>query len=162
MKCATLVRRSTTTHMESYPHLVLGNPVMKSIPILSHFQSGIGSGCNNPAGFWFSAFTLLHTSHKAICSAMSFLRLFHPNLSFMSMYILVLPGLIEYGELCASCKISFRSSESCGTQIRFPCHKVPCSSSWNPLALPLPIFSLISSISLSVFWASLILSNKVG
>ena len=28
----------------------MGNPVMKSIEILSHFPSGMGRGCNNPVG----------------------------------------------------------------------------------------------------------------
>jgi hypothetical protein len=30
---------------------------MKSIPISSHFHSGIFKGCSNPAGLWCSAFT---------------------------------------------------------------------------------------------------------
>ena len=46
--------------------LVRGKPVMKSIPICSHFQSGTGNGWSNPAGFWCSAFTRLHTSHLAM------------------------------------------------------------------------------------------------
>jgi hypothetical protein len=39
--------------MESYPDLVLGKPVIKSMPTLSHFHYGIGNGCNKPAGFWW-------------------------------------------------------------------------------------------------------------
>src|SRR3954471_22117583 len=89
---------TTTTQIESYPDLVLGSPVMKSIPTLSHFHSGTGNGCSNPAGFWCSAFTRLHTSHRAICSAMSPFMLFRQNLSFRSIYIFVLPGCMEYGE----------------------------------------------------------------
>src|SRR3954467_4497012 len=92
MKWATLIKWSTTTQMESYPDLVLGNPVIKSIPTLSHFQSGTGNGYSSPASFWCSAFTRLHTSHRAICLAMSPFMLFHQNLLFKSIYIFVLPG----------------------------------------------------------------------
>src|SRR5207253_7692221 len=41
MKWATLVRRSTITHMESYPDWVRGNPTIKSMLISSHFHSGV-------------------------------------------------------------------------------------------------------------------------
>jgi hypothetical protein len=51
MKWATLVRRSTMTHIESYPAWVRGNSTMKSISISFHFHSGIFKGCSNPAGY---------------------------------------------------------------------------------------------------------------
>ena len=49
-KCVDLVRRSTMTHMVSYPVDVLGSLVMKSIVIHSYFHIG-SSGCtSNPDG----------------------------------------------------------------------------------------------------------------
>ena len=36
----------------------MGNPVMKSIDMLSHFPSGMGRGCNNPAGWLISLVSL--------------------------------------------------------------------------------------------------------
>jgi len=47
---ADLVSQSTTTHITSLPFFPFGNPVTKSMAIFSHFHSGIGSGCNSPAG----------------------------------------------------------------------------------------------------------------
>ena len=41
--------------MQSFPK-DLRKPVMKSIDILSHFFSGMGSGCNKPAGYVSSNF----------------------------------------------------------------------------------------------------------
>src|SRR3954465_14040250 len=55
MKCATLVSRSTMTQIESGLLLDLGSPVMKSMPICSHFHLVTRSGCNNPAGLWCSS-----------------------------------------------------------------------------------------------------------
>src|ERR1044071_8117524 len=43
-KCADFVNRSTITQIMSWPLVVVGNLVMKSIVIRSHFHSGI-SGC---------------------------------------------------------------------------------------------------------------------
>jgi len=48
-KCAYFVSLSTTTKIQSFL-FTLGNPVMKSIEILSHFCSSIGKGCSNMAG----------------------------------------------------------------------------------------------------------------
>jgi hypothetical protein len=44
IKCATFVRRSIITHIESLPFGVLGSPLMKSMLMSSHFHSGMGSG----------------------------------------------------------------------------------------------------------------------
>ena len=41
----------------------LGGPVMKSNEITSHFHSGIGIGCINPAGCRCSTFTCWHSKH---------------------------------------------------------------------------------------------------
>jgi hypothetical protein len=57
MKCATLVRRPTITHIESLPLGVLGSPLMKSILMSSHFHSGMGNDWSNPLGFWCYALT---------------------------------------------------------------------------------------------------------
>ena len=59
-KCADLVNLSTITQMVSSPLAVLGNLVMKSMVIRSHFHSGIYGCCNNPEGFWYSTLTLAH------------------------------------------------------------------------------------------------------
>jgi hypothetical protein len=48
-KCANFVNLSTTTNMQSFP-CVFGSPVMKSMDMLSHLCSGMGKGCNSPAG----------------------------------------------------------------------------------------------------------------
>src|SRR3954467_12920504 len=109
IKWATLIKWSTTTQIESYPDLVLGSPVIKSIPTLSHFQSSTGNGCSNPAGFWCSAFTRLHTSHRATCLAISPFMLFHQNLLFKSIYIFVLPDVwntASYGPPAKSTPLS--------------------------------------------------------
>ena len=74
-KCAYFVSRSTTTKMQSLPCTV-GNPVTKSIEMLSHFPSGMGRGCNKPAGWFISPLFLWKTSHSWICRSMSSLRPF--------------------------------------------------------------------------------------
>ena len=60
MKCADLVRRSTTTHTALFPFELRGRAVKKSIVTCSHFHSDIGKGCSNPAGLWCSTFTCWH------------------------------------------------------------------------------------------------------
>jgi hypothetical protein len=50
MKWADLLSLSTTTMMASFCLVEFGNPVMKSLEMVSHFHSGIGRGCNNLAG----------------------------------------------------------------------------------------------------------------
>ena len=52
IKFVVLLRLSTIAIMESFCFLVLGNPVIKSIVIVSHFHFGIGIGCNNIDGSW--------------------------------------------------------------------------------------------------------------
>ncbi|MFS7943686.1 hypothetical protein Hanom_Chr06g00503161 [Helianthus anomalus] len=56
-KCADLVNLSTITHTVSFPFLVFGNLVMKSIVTISHFHSGSSGCCSKPDGFWCSALT---------------------------------------------------------------------------------------------------------
>jgi hypothetical protein len=53
-KCANLVNLSTTTKIKSLP-CAFGNPVMKSIEMLSHLCYGMGRGCNNHVGCLFSS-----------------------------------------------------------------------------------------------------------
>jgi hypothetical protein len=50
MKWANLVKRSTMTHIELYPHEVWGKPTMKSIHMFSHFHTGMLKGCRFPVG----------------------------------------------------------------------------------------------------------------
>jgi hypothetical protein len=92
MKWATFVKRSTMTQIESYPAWVHGNPTMKSIPVSSHFHSGILRGCSNPAGLYCSAFTRWQVSHRATYSVTSCFILYHQYQVFKSLYILVLLG----------------------------------------------------------------------
>jgi hypothetical protein len=62
----------TTTMMASFYLVEVGNLVMKSMEMVSHFHSRIGRGCNNPIGCRCSAFTCWHSMHLARYSAMSF------------------------------------------------------------------------------------------
>ena len=48
---SAFVNLSTTTMMESCCLKVIGNPVIKSMEITSHFHSGTGKGDNKPAGY---------------------------------------------------------------------------------------------------------------
>ncbi|MFS7957030.1 hypothetical protein Hanom_Chr07g00661581 [Helianthus anomalus] len=50
-KWADLVNRSTITQIASFPFLVLGNLVTKSIVMSSHFHTGISNCCSRPEGF---------------------------------------------------------------------------------------------------------------
>ena len=87
MKWATLVSRSTMTQIESWPRLDLGSPVIKSIPISSHFHSGIFKGWSNPAGRWCSALTRWQISNLATNEPISRFIPCHQNLSRRSWYI---------------------------------------------------------------------------
>ena len=49
IKCDSFVNVSTTTMMESCCIQVIGNLVIKSMEITSHFHFGTGKGCNNTA-----------------------------------------------------------------------------------------------------------------
>ena len=57
-KCVDLVCLSTITQMVSCPPDVLGNFVMKSMVIRSHFHLGISVCYNSPEVFWYSALTI--------------------------------------------------------------------------------------------------------
>jgi hypothetical protein len=61
--------------MASFCLVEVGNPVMKSMEMVSHFHSRIGRGCNNPAGCRCSSFIYWHSMHLARYSAMSFFNL---------------------------------------------------------------------------------------
>ncbi|MFS7978410.1 hypothetical protein Hanom_Chr10g00915161 [Helianthus anomalus] len=62
-KCADFVNRSTIAQIVSWPLGVLGNFVIKSMEICSHFHLGISGCCRSPEGFWYSALTLAHVKH---------------------------------------------------------------------------------------------------
>jgi hypothetical protein len=72
MKWADLLNLSITTIMASFCLVDVGNPVMKSMEMVSHFHSGMGKGCNNPVGCQCFALTCCHSMHLAKYSAMSF------------------------------------------------------------------------------------------
>jgi hypothetical protein len=48
-KCANFINLSTTPKMQYLPY-ALGIPMIKSMEIVSHFFSGMGSGCSSPIG----------------------------------------------------------------------------------------------------------------
>ncbi|KAJ0437845.1 hypothetical protein HanHA300_Chr16g0606951 [Helianthus annuus] len=70
-KCAYFVKLSTITQIVSWPLGVVGNFIMKSIEICSHFHLGISGCCSRPEGFWYSAFTLAHVKHLPTYTATS-------------------------------------------------------------------------------------------
>ena len=50
IKCDAFVNLYTTIMMESCCLQVIGNPIIKSMEITSHFHYGTSKGCNKPAG----------------------------------------------------------------------------------------------------------------
>ena len=52
IKCDAFVNFSTTTMMESCCLIVIGNPVIKSMEMNSHFHFGIGKGWNKHPRCW--------------------------------------------------------------------------------------------------------------
>jgi hypothetical protein len=89
-KCANFLKLSTTMKMKSFP-CALGNPVMKSMDILSHLCSRIGRGYNSPVGCVCSSLFSWHVLHSLTCFITSSLRPFHENLSLTCLYILPMP-----------------------------------------------------------------------
>jgi hypothetical protein len=89
-KCEKFVNLSTTTKMKSFPY-ALGNPVMKSMDILSHLCSGIGKGCNSPAGCVCSYLFSWHVVHYLTCFITSSLMPFHAKFSLTYLYVLLMP-----------------------------------------------------------------------
>jgi hypothetical protein len=49
MKWVNLVKQSTMTYIELYPHEVRGKPTLKSMQMFSYFHSGMLKGCWLPA-----------------------------------------------------------------------------------------------------------------
>jgi hypothetical protein len=135
---------------------------MKSIPISSHFHSGIFNGYNNPVGLCCSALTHWHVSHNDTYSAISRFMPYHQYLVFRSLYILVLLGWIEYAKSCVSRIISSLIGFRLGTHIRFPNHKVPSPSSVKSLVLFFFMSYRISFSFSSSIYAFLISTSSVG
>lgn len=54
IKWDALENLSTTTKIESWCFPVMGNLVVKSTDIISHFHFGMAKGCNNLVGYWCS------------------------------------------------------------------------------------------------------------
>ena len=99
IKWADLIRRSTMTHMTLFPFLVLGSFEIKSMVICSHFHSGISNGCNNPRGFWCSAFTNRHVIHRETKAAISLFMLSHQNLPFKFLNMCSVEARVKHGYL---------------------------------------------------------------
>jgi hypothetical protein len=65
IKWADFLNLSTTTMMASFCLVEVGNPVMKSMEMVSHFHYEIGRGCNNLVGRRCSTLTYSHSRHLA-------------------------------------------------------------------------------------------------
>jgi len=63
IKWVDFLNLSTTSMMASFCLVDVGNPVMKSTEMVSHFHSRIGRGCNNPVGCQCSNLTYWHSRH---------------------------------------------------------------------------------------------------
>jgi len=92
LKCADLVRRSTTTHTAFFPFGLRGRVVTKSIVTCSHFYSDIGKVIQLVSGVQPSLAGTLDTSPHIV---RSLFIAFHQKYCFRSWYILVPPGCIE-------------------------------------------------------------------
>ena len=64
IKCVALVLFSTTTIMESCFLDIMGNLMMESIDISSHFHSVMGKVCSSPTGCW--CYALLEIARNTI------------------------------------------------------------------------------------------------
>ena len=118
-KSADLVRLSTTTQLAFFLEAEMGNPMMKSIEIESHFQVGIASGLNPPMGHWCSALTFGQVKHLSAYPVISLFILSHQMYCFKSRYIFVPPGCIKYRVLWAFVSIFSFNSALLGTHKRF-------------------------------------------
>ena len=88
--------------IESCCRKFFGRHVIKSILIVSHFYSGMGSGCNSPNGCWYSALTCWHSMQQAKYYATYFF-MFGQKKSFMIIVIILwYPGCPQYGRFCNS------------------------------------------------------------
>jgi hypothetical protein len=86
-KCANLVNLSTTTKIQYLP-CSIGNPLMKSIEMLSHLCSGMCRGCSNPAGCVCSSLFTWQVVHSLMWHITSSFRPFPENLSLTYLYFL--------------------------------------------------------------------------
>ena len=115
----------TTTMIESCCLKFLGRPVIKSILIVSHFHSRMGSGYNNPAWCWCSALTCRHSRQWAKYSTTFFM--FHQNKSFLIMEIIFwYRGFPEYGLLCSSSMTVYLVSLTLAIYSLFLYNNSPC------------------------------------
>ena len=102
IKWVALLNWSTMTMIESCCRKFFDRPVTKSIQIVSHFHSGMGSGCNNLVGYWCFTLNLLHSKQWAKYSSTYFF-MFGQKKSFMIMVIIFsYRGCPQYNCLCNS------------------------------------------------------------
>ncbi|GFR41554.1 hypothetical protein Agub_g2265 [Astrephomene gubernaculifera] len=85
------VRRSTKVTMVSYPAVVFGRCVMKSIDTLPHAAVGMGNGCSNPAGFSCGGLFRWHSSHAETWRPTSTVIPGHQNSLRQSSKVRVIP-----------------------------------------------------------------------
>ena len=92
----------TTTMNKSCCRKLFGKPVIKSILIVSHFHSGMGSGYNNPVGCWCSALTCWHSRQRDKYYATSFFMFGQKKSFFIMVIIFRYLGCPEYSCLWSS------------------------------------------------------------
>jgi hypothetical protein len=101
-------------------------------------------------------------SHSDTYLAISRFILIHQKFFFKSLYILLVPGWIEYREQWASSMILRRSSKSFGTTRRSLNHGTPSASCQKYWASPDTILWQRWPIPTSVLWAAMMSSLIVG
>lgn len=123
IKCAILVKRSTTTKAESLPHCVRGNPSTKSMEISSQGVLGTSKGMYKPV-FCACPFPFWHIRQRQIKSSTSLLRDFQKYRCSTSSMVLSLPKCPESPLLCNSL-IRCSRIEPLGIHNRVPLKRKP-------------------------------------
>jgi hypothetical protein len=99
--------------MASFYLFEVGNQVMKSMEMVSHFHSRIGRGCNNLVGCQCSALTCWHSMHFGQILGYVFLHSKPIELSPSGHDHLLVSWMTRVGSLCSSSSMNlFKSSQS--------------------------------------------------
>jgi hypothetical protein len=128
----------------------------------SHFHSGTLKWCKFPVVLKWPALTVRQVLHSATYFGNFPLHPCPPEFHLQVLYILFVPGWIEYLEQWASSIILRRSSKSFGTTKRFLNHRTPSMSSWKHFTLPNLNLLWMCPIPTSIFWTSMTSSLMVG
>ena len=92
-----------------FPSYTGGRSVTKSMVHTRKGPSGMGSGCNKPAGSWFWSLLREHTPHPAtklftVCGSWG-----HHTQDYNAATVFLTPRWAEYNVLCSSSRSSLRS-----------------------------------------------------